>query len=86
MSKQKQFFAIYRDNSKQFLHSIESGTSKKLVKSQLRDDGYTVKGVFSQKDINNILNFEFTDVNVSNQTIDYLKENLDFWNDRVSQN
>ncbi len=81
VEKLKQFFAIYRDGDKKFLHSIEHGKSKKLVKSDLRNRGFTIKGVFSQKDINNVLNYEFTDVNVSNTTIDYLRENLSFWDE-----
>lgn len=77
--RQKQFFVIYRGEDKKFLHCIKFGKSKKLVKADFRAEGFTIKGVFSQKDINNVLNYEFTDVNVSNSTIEYLRDNLDFW-------
>lgn len=81
MEKQKQFFVIYRDGDKKFLHDIVYGKSKKLVKGDLREKGYTIKGVFSQKDITNVLRYEFTDVNVSNTTIEYLRENLSYWDE-----
>lgn len=81
MEKQKKFFAIYRNEEKSFIHEIIFGKSKKLVKENLRANGFTVKGIFSQKDINNILKYEFTDVNVSDNTLKYLRENLSYWDE-----
>lgn len=81
MEKLKQFFAIYRNKDKKFIHDIFEGKNKKLIKEQLRAEGYIVKGVFSQKDITNVLNYEFTDANVSDATIEYLKEHLSYWNE-----
>lgn len=79
---EKEFFAIYyTGETKTFIHEIIYGQSKKIVKASMREKGYTIKGIFSQKDINSILNYEFTDVNVSDATIVYLREHLDFWND-----
>lgn len=79
--KDKEFFTIYKekDGEKKFLHIIEKGQSKKKVVEDLRARGLTIKGVFSQKDINKILKHEFTDVNVSDKTLEYVLENLSYW-------
>lgn len=81
MEKQKQFFVVYRDKDKNFIHEIIFAKNKKILMEDLRSKGFTIKGVFSQKNIDNILNDKFTDVNVSDETLAYLKTNISFWND-----
>lgn len=81
MEKQKQFFAIYRDKDKNFIHEIIFAKNKRIVMENIRSNGFTVKGVFSQKNIDNIFNDKFTDVNVSDETLAYLRTNISFWDD-----
>lgn len=81
MENQKQFFAIYRDKDKNFIHEIIFAKNKKLVIENLRSSGFTVKGVFSQKNIDNVLGDKFTDVNVSDETLAYLRDHISFWDD-----
>lgn len=85
MEKQKEFFAIYKNKEKEYIHEVIRGKSKKLVKTSLREGGFIVQGIFSQKDINSILNYEYTDVNVSDKTIEYLRDHLDFWEENKTK-
>lgn len=74
----KLFFAIYKKEGKKFHHMIVYRKNKK----ELRDSGYTPKGILSQKDIEKVRNNTFLDINVSDKVLDYLKDNLDDWNNQ----
>ncbi len=74
--KEKLYFGIYVDEKKKFHHLIVFRKSKKVLTDELRDKGFVPKGVFSEKDIEKVKSETFMDTNVSDKTLQYLKENL----------
>lgn len=83
MPKLNYFFVLYKDSGMSLLHSIEQGVNKKSVVDSFRDKGYTPKAIFCEKDIENVKNNDFSNKNVTEQQLNYLKEH---WNDwEISQ-
>lgn len=76
----KLFFVIYKKDSKEFYHMIGERKSKKAFRDELRDEGFTPKAIFSEKDIAKVLDKTFLDTNVSDKELDYLVSHLDDWN------
>lgn len=60
-------------------HTIRTGSSKKVLTQQLRDQGYLPKGIFSQKDIDKVLADEYVTMAISDKEIEYLKEHISDW-------
>lgn len=76
---EKLFFAIYKDENKAFCHIIVYRRSKKVLREELKEKGYVVTGIFSEKDVEKVLAGEFFDTTISEKTVVYLEENLDEW-------
>ncbi len=75
----KLFFAIYTEENKVYQHLILHRKSKKDVKEELREKGYTIKGIFSAKDVEKVQAGEFTDITISDKTIAYFEEHMGEW-------
>lgn len=75
----KLFFAIYKDEEKNIQHMIVEQKSKKELSDALRDQHFIPRAIFTQKDIDKILAYEFLNINVTDKEIEYLKSHLDQW-------
>lgn len=81
----KLFFAIYKKDTKEFYHIIETRRNKKVFRDELRDKGLTPKAIFSEKDIGKVLTKTYFDTNVSDMELDYLKSHLEDWDKAKSE-
>lgn len=79
MPKLNNFFVLYKDTDSKLLHAIEQGFNKKIVVDSYRDKGYTPKAIFSVKDIEDVKNNAFSNKNVTDLQLNYLKEHLNEW-------
>lgn len=76
---EKLYFAIYKDENKQFCHKIVYRKSKKLLSGEIRGEGFLPKAIFSEKEVVEVMAGEFYNTTVSEKELLYLENHLDEW-------
>lgn len=76
---EKLFFAIYKDQQKVRQHRIVSRSTKKILETELRDEGLIPKAIFGQKDIDKIMKDEFMNMAIGDSELDYMKAHIEEW-------
>ncbi len=79
----KLYFAVYQNDVKKLQHMIVFRKSKEDLNQEIRNNGFLPKGIFVQKEVEDIMAEEFFSTRFSDKVIQYVKDNIADWEKTV---